>query len=354
MLLRVLTVVLAGAIFTAATCVTVFEAQGPSGPWTGEFQHLKEFDANYFEWNADVRDNDGDRVGGLELRICPHAVGAGGIGAFELIAPAVAGGPLSARAPNIDGYWGDPSFPQEGLSAQVEATSGPTSVMARVTNDRTGEAFSNVIVCGVAREAELRDEPGVVYVPGAVVSVSPEVALDEMLMPGNSREVALTFTRHSGIPALIDVYAAGVPVAIQEEHPDGSFTIDTGPFDVTLPEGWSYIPRQGTDSFVGEFRKNGVDIFFDYGWYNGDLTEYEDDPAYAFSHETIDERDAVVVTPLGSATGVTAAHIDVKDDVGPDTFMRTTILLYGDNVPQSLRAEALSIFRSLKFEEGWD
>ena len=37
------------AVFVAATCVTSFEGQWPTGPWTGEFQNNNDYDATLFQ-----------------------------------------------------------------------------------------------------------------------------------------------------------------------------------------------------------------------------------------------------------------------------------------------------------------
>lgn len=40
--------------------------------------------------------------------------------------------------------------------------------------------------------------------------------------------------------------------------------IDVGAFSIELPAGWKYVPQFGTDSFVGEFHGDGVELAFDY------------------------------------------------------------------------------------------
>jgi len=341
MLLRVLPIVLAATVFTAATCVTSFEAQGPSGPWTGEFTNYEGYDVNYFEWQAKVVDASGADAPQITMNICPHSMPAGGTGVFEMIASGGTG-PYTAQPPSIQGYGGlSLSRTQPNLDVSVTAGEASSATLT-IQNDSDNLIFSGIAYCAVARKAD-----------GSVMAVAQLEDLPGHLMPGESADVELSFTQNVGAASSITPHVTGIPVTLEQRKSDGSLVIDTGPFDVTLPEGWSYIPRQGIDSFVGEFNHGTTQIIFDYGWYSGGLSRYEDDPAYEVSHETIDGRDAVVVTPVGSGSGVTAAHIIVGDDADYGV-MRTTILLYGEDVPQSLRAEALSIFRSLKFEGGWE
>jgi len=335
MLIRILPIVLAAAIFSAATCVTSFDAQGPSGPWTGEFKSYHTYDTSTFEWQAKIVDANGVDAPQITMNFCPHAVPAGGTGAFEMV---VSGGqgPFTAQAPIIEAYGGlDLSRQHALLTATMTRWTG--SARAEVFNGAEDVLFTDLVVCGVSRNST-----------GKVLAVSPEVRPAGHLLPGDREAVDLELSRYAGI---VDVYVTGVPVELERENHDGSIVIDTGPFDVTLPEGWVYTPRQGIDSFVGDFRKGDVHVFFDYGWYSGNLMEWEDDPAYNVSHETIDGREATVVRPEGSASGVTAAHV-IVGGVHDAGAMQTTILLYADDVPSSLRAEVLGIYRSLRFEEG--
>lgn len=340
--MRIAPLVLAAAagVFIAATCVTSFEGQWPTGPWTGEFQNNNAYDANSFELQSTVTDSAGRDAGPVEAWVCPAVVPAGGSAAFEFTLPAATTGltpPLTATAPVIDAYTDSLVTAPQGFHVRTALhNKGARTATLEVSNDTTDRIFTQGTACGVTRVRG-----------GKVVSVSREVGFPD-LRPGQTARVEVAFSTEGDS---IDPYVQGVALVLKQANRDGSIVIDTGPFDVTLPPGWDYTPLQGIDSHVGEFNGKGIKIFFDYGWYSGNLDAYENNPLYAFSHETIDGREAVVVTPKGSRSGYSAAHVIVGDVNGPFTSVETTMLLRAEDVPNSLRAEVLSIYRSLRFEE---
>jgi hypothetical protein len=335
-----LILVAVAGVFIAATCVTSFERQWPTGPWTGEFQNNNSYDATFFEFQSTVTDSAGRDAGPVEAWVCPAVVPAGGSAAFEFTVPGDATGltpPLTATAPVIDAYTDRFVAAAEGLNVRtVLHNKGARTATLEVRNDTTNRIFTQGTACGVSR-----------LLGGKVVSVSREVTFPD-LRPGQTAQVEVAF---SSAGDTIEPHVQGLALVLEQTNPDGSIVIDTGPFDVTLPPGWDYTPRQGIDSHVGEFNGKGVKIFFDYGWYSGNLNAYENDPLYAASHETIDGREAVAVTPRGSRSGFAAAHIIVGDVNGPFTSVETTILLQADDVPSTLREEVLGIYRSLRFED---
>ena len=327
------------AVFLAATCVTSFERQWPTGPWTGEFQNNNSYDANAFVLQSKVMDAHDRDAGPIDAWVCPAVVPAGETAAFEFTLPAPApdlAPPFIAAAPEITAYSGRLSSRHEGLTVRTLLhNTGARTATLEVRNDTTDRIFTQGTACGVAR-----------LLGGKVVAVSREVGFPD-LRPGQTARVEFAF---SSAGDTVDPYVQGAALVLEQVNPDGSIVIDTGPFDVTLPPGWGYTPSQGSDSFFGEFNGKDFSIFFDYGWYSGNLDAYENDPFYTVSHETIDGREAVVVTPRGSRSGFTAASIIVEDHRTPNTFIQTTILLQAEDVPNSLRAEVLSIYRSLRFE----
>ncbi len=339
MRIRLLLLLAIGAVFSAATCVTSFDRQWPTGPWTGEFQNGNDYDATFFEIQSTVTDATGRDAGPIEGWVCPGVVPAGGTGAYEfgLVSGVTAlTMPLTATAPDIGAFTDRMATTPAGLTVRtIFNNEGARTATLEVRNDTTDRIFTGGTVCAVARSTG-----------GNIVSVSREAPFSD-LGPGETVRVEVSFSTGGHT---VEPYVQGVAVVLQQVNPDGSIVIDTGPFDVTLPPGWDYTPRQGMDSFVGEFNGHGIKIFFDYGWYSGNLDAYEGNPQYTVSHETIDGREAVVVAPRGSRSGFTAASILVEDHTGPNTFIRTTILLQADDVPSSRRAEVLSIYRSLRFE----
>ena len=158
-----------------------------------------------------------------------------------------------------------------------------------------------------------------------------------------------------GVQGAIRLYPSGVftgesPECCPRNGASTWHSTDTGPFSVLLPPGWKYEPAQGTDSFVGTFAGEGVELQFDYGWYTGD-PEDPADPTQRVHHETIAGRTAKIVT---SPNGYTALLIQVSPDPPDDPNAGFTpvdrIAIWGDNL-SSIQTELVhQIFRSARFE----
>lgn len=124
-------------------------------------------------------------------------------------------------------------------------------------------------------------------------------------------------------------------------------------FRVVLPQGWVYEPRQGVDSFVGTFRKGDVALNFDYGLYGS--TGLQDSDPHTKTREMVGGRCVSIYVPKAGGVGTMAMQSEDRalpcDFDGVTTMeLRSFLVIKGDNIPESLRAEVLGIFRSFEFE----
>jgi hypothetical protein len=219
--------------------------------------------------------------------------------------------------------------------------------MVQVRNVSRDVVFNVGKECGVARDAA-----------GNVLSVSAEAPLGE-LAPGDTAIAELRFSDGAAITlGQVEAHARASGVVVERFNPDGSRLIDTGPFSVTLPPGWTYIRRQGIDSFIGELSDaSGARITFDYGWYSDPLvfsdgfrTPYEDDPRYSVINETVDGLPARIVTPRFAAPGLTGMYIANADPSEPSGGpVRTALGMYAYDLGDEKKREVLSIYRSVDF-----
>jgi len=131
--------------------------------------------------------------------------------------------------------------------------------------------------------------------------------------------------------------------------PDGWQRIDATDFVAWLPPGWSLNRLQGIDSYVGAFTGDGVTLTFDFGCYSNNLN-YDDDPAYDVTFETIDGRNAKLVAPK-EATGVTGVFFDDAGPASGPICDRVQFNLVGRDLTAAQREVAFAIFRRLEFEE---
>lgn len=94
----------------------------------------------------------------------------------------------------------------------------------------------------------------------------------------------------------------------------GWHQMDLGAFSISTPERYLFRQRQGIDSYVGEITDGESIIYFDYGWYSGNL-DGRNPETNEGSRDTICGISAYFVRPIGKGTGNSAAHFaNVKGD----------------------------------------
>lgn len=121
---------------------------------------------------------------------------------------------------------------------------------------------------------------------------------------------------------------------------EGWKTLDFGSFKLTTPSNWSIVERKGIDSYVGGLTNGKDNLWFDYGWYSGDV---DDDltETHLYAKDTVNGLFARIVIPSISRKGLIAMHIPrVKGD---DKFS-----IYGYDI--STTDTILKIFKSIVFE----
>jgi hypothetical protein len=69
---------------------------------------------------------------------------------------------------------------------------------------------------------------------------------------------------------------------------------DVGPFTIDLPTDLAEHEARGIDSFVGEWRRPGMRLSFDYGQYSNDVATW--DPGTEFEAVTVDGKPARIGT----------------------------------------------------------
>ena len=72
-----------------------------------------------------------------------------------------------------------------------------------------------------------------------------------------------------------------------------------GAFSLRAPPGTVFKQKQGTDSFVAEFRNPGFKLGFDYGDWSNELAGFDGDTRYTVESITVDGLTARLVTGPG-------------------------------------------------------
>lgn len=149
-------------------------------------------------------------------------------------------------------------------------------------------------------------------------------------------------------------WLAGVGSADSRARPDQTATatpagqrVDTGPFSVALPPGWTYVPRKGIDSFVGELLGPDMRLTFDYGEYWLGRPEPGAD-GYEVLQETVDWRPADIWLARKAPATVTGLYVAAVNDPAAGR-PATKLSLVGRNLTPTQQDQALAIIRSLHF-----
>ena len=113
-----------------------------------------------------------------------------------------------------------------------------------------------------------------------------------------------------------------------------------GGFSVKLPPGWELRELQGIDSLVGEVRRNGVQLRYDYGDFTWDLDPADLDGNYTVFHEVINGIEARILVPTFGSKGTTGVYFEGQ---GGRRFN-----LIGEDLTAEQQRMAVGIFRGIR------
>ena len=78
--------------------------------------------------------------------------------------------------------------------------------------------------------------------------------------------------------------------------------VEASAFSFSVPVEFTDQAPQGVDSEVGQWSTDGIDVFYDYGWYSGPVADLAGADVTAIDYSGI-EGDLAVITPTGSPEG---------------------------------------------------
>lgn len=94
---------------------------------------------------------------------------------------------------------------------------------------------------------------------------------------------------------LLSTLACKKPDEYVEPDWDKMFPIESRSFSLHFPtQDWKLVNLQGTDSYVGYFERGADRIYFDHGWYNGDINKDNNPKPLYYEETTIDGHRAVI------------------------------------------------------------
>lgn len=113
------------------------------------------------------------------------------------------------------------------------------------------------------------------------------------------------------------MFTAGCKEKVEPRDPewDKMFPIENQSFSLRFPtQGWQLVPLQGTDSYVGYFERGTDRIYFDYGWYNGDINKNSNPKPLYYEETKINGRKAVIAKEQDN-NGIILRTIIYKDEM---------------------------------------
>jgi len=342
----------------AATCASGVRQLGDEGPWVGTVTNVGDQPVHGVTAQADIIDANGVNLWGrLDVEACPSLLLPGERGAVELDMHDPGFNPLAGAPPEYElplradfqplaeEHSGYGAYRSDGLFVHE---TGRDAARGRVTvaiwNNARAGAYRDLTVCVVRLDA-----------PRNPVDVAwlrlPETT---DLRPGQMTTRTISLAPYPE-EAPLRYYAWGstdapTPSCCPASGPSSWQSVDTGPFSMMLPPGWAYEPLQGIDSFVGRVYGDGVELFFDYGWYSNPLAPYGD-PDHHVWDESVSGRIAKMVVAHDPAGVVGVFFEDVGAPPASTPHIRTRLQLSGEGLDNAEREIALQMFRLLRFDE---
>lgn len=124
--------------------------------------------------------------------------------------------------------------------------------------------------------------------------------------------------------------------------------VDVGEFSISLPPGWVYEEKEGTDSKCGEFNGDGISLSYDLGMYSWRLDGIEGSKV---EHLLIDGEEAKLVT--GGEKNIAGVYfpeaIWLKDEYDKPVF-DLALNVYGLNLTADQQKLVVQILKTIKFK----
>ncbi|RYU93385.1 hypothetical protein [Emticicia agri] len=94
---------------------------------------------------------------------------------------------------------------------------------------------------------------------------------------------------------LFAIAACNKPAEYIDPEWDKLFPIENPAFSLRFPtQDWKLVPLQGIDSYVGYFERGSDKIYFDHGWYNGDINKDGNPKPLSYEETSINGKRAVI------------------------------------------------------------
>ncbi len=125
--------------------------------------------------------------------------------------------------------------------------------------------------------------------------------------------------------------------------------IDTGKFIIELPIGWVYTPKQGTDSFVGEFANGKEKFTFDFGRYGGRIQDPPQD-GHTDKFYLVNGRRVQASHESTSKASYYSVYIETSNPNLEVVENKNGLRIGGENLSQNGRSLLLNSIKTINFK----
>lgn len=132
-----------------------------------------------------------------------------------------------------------------------------------------------------------------------------------------------------------------IPAISCKTKTTGWHTLDFGVFTLRSPEDWTIFKEKGFDSYVGGFTNGKDSMWFDYGWYSGEI-DNDQASTHLYAQDTINGLLAIIQIPKVDGQG--SIRLNIRQVNSKDKFDLSGYNIKGTDT-------ILKIFKSIVFKE---
>jgi len=126
--------------------------------------------------------------------------------------------------------------------------------------------------------------------------------------------------------------------------------IEIGSYVFNFPSGFTLVPAQGIDSYVGNIEGAGISLSFDYGWYTSPVSNLPEDE-YEVVEDELNGHFRQIVKPVDSELNITRIHLyKISDQIG-SPFGYNSLTITVKSISLDEQAMIIEVFNGVEISE---
>jgi len=126
-----------------------------------------------------------------------------------------------------------------------------------------------------------------------------------------------------------------------------SVPIEIGRYRFQFPIGFSLVPEQGFDSYVGQINGAGISLSFDYGAYTGPASGLSPSE-YVVTEDEIEGNFRQIVKPVDSENNITRIHMYNIDSKLDDPYFYSSLTISVKNITLAEQQMIIDVFNAVE------